>query len=80
MGSPQISDDDNGTRWITIDRPEIANALRLDDLDVIAGAVTGAGPGTRAVVFTGAGERSFSAGMHVETFSAAGSARCRPSR
>jgi enoyl-CoA hydratase len=72
MGSPQISDDEHGTRWITIDRPDIANALRLDDLDVIAGAVTGAGPGTRAVVLTGAGERSFSAGMHVDTFSAAG--------
>ncbi|HEY6481853.1 MAG TPA: enoyl-CoA hydratase-related protein [Streptosporangiaceae bacterium] len=72
MGSPQISDDEHGTRWITIDRPEIANALRLADLDVVAGAVTGAGPGIRAIVITGAGERSFSAGMHVDTFSAAG--------
>jgi enoyl-CoA hydratase len=72
MGSPQIRDDEHGTRWITIDRPEIANALRLADLDVLAGAVTGAGPGVRAIVITGAGERSFSAGMHVDTFSAAG--------
>ena len=72
MGAPQISDDEHGTRWITIDRPEIANALRLADLDVIADAVTSAGPGLRAIVITGAGERSFSAGMHVDTFSAAG--------
>jgi enoyl-CoA hydratase len=72
MGSPQISDDEHGTRWITIDRPEIANALRLEDLDVIADAVTGVGPGIRAIVVTGAGERAFSAGMHVDTFSAAG--------
>ena len=72
MGAPQISDDEHGTRWITIDRPEIANALRLEDLDVIAGAVTGVGPGIRAIVVTGAGERAFSAGMHVDTFSAAG--------
>jgi enoyl-CoA hydratase/carnithine racemase len=72
MGPPQISDDAHGTRWITIDRPEIANALRLADLDVIADAVANAGPGIRAIVVTGAGERSFSAGMHVDTFSVAG--------
>jgi enoyl-CoA hydratase len=68
MGAPQVADDEHGTRWITVSRPEIANALYLDDLDVIAGAVTGAGPGVRAIVVTGAGERSFSAGMHVDTF------------
>jgi enoyl-CoA hydratase len=72
MGAPQVSDDEHGTRWITIDRPEVANALRLADLDVIKDAVTGAGPGIRAIVVTGAGERSFCAGMHVDTFSAAG--------
>jgi enoyl-CoA hydratase len=71
MGQPQVSDDEHGTRWITIDRPEIANALRLSDLGVIADAVRTAG-GLRAIVLTGAGDRSFSAGMHVDTFSAAG--------
>jgi enoyl-CoA hydratase/carnithine racemase len=70
MGRPQISDDEYGTRWITIDRPEIANAMRLEDLDVIGDAVSAAGPGIRAIVVTGAGERSFSAGMHVDTFAA----------
>ena len=69
---PRISDDEHGTRWITIDRPEIANALQLEDLDVICDAVSTAGPGIRAIVVTGAGDRSFSAGMHVNTFSAAG--------
>lgn len=72
MGQPRVSDDEHGTRWITIDRPEIANALRLDDLDVITGAVTAAGPGCRAIVITGAGERCFSAGMHVDTFTGLG--------
>jgi enoyl-CoA hydratase/carnithine racemase len=76
MGQPQVSDDEHGTRWITIDRPEIANALRLADLDVIADAVRTAG-GLRAIVLTGAGDRSFSAGMHVDTFSAAGPAAGR---
>jgi enoyl-CoA hydratase len=68
MGAPLVSDDADGTRWITVDRPEIANALYLDDLDVITAAVTGAGPGVRAIVVTGAGDRAFSAGMHVDMF------------
>jgi enoyl-CoA hydratase len=68
MGAPRITDDERGTRWITISRPEIANALYLDDLDVIAAAVSEAGPGIRAVVISGAGDRSFSAGLHVDTF------------
>lgn len=65
---PQVTDDDRGTRWITISRPELANALYLEDLDVIGAAVRGAGPGTRAIVLAARGERSFSAGMHVATF------------
>jgi enoyl-CoA hydratase len=77
MGVPQVSDDEHGTRWITVDRPQIANALRLDDLDVITAAVTGAGPGVRAIVVTGAGERSFSAGMHVDTFAGGDPAAAR---
>jgi enoyl-CoA hydratase/carnithine racemase len=67
MGSPSVVDD--GTiRWITFDRPEAANALHPDDLDLAADAVRGIGDGTRAVVFTGSGERAFSAGMHLDTF------------
>jgi enoyl-CoA hydratase len=77
MGAPQVADDEHGTRWITVSRPEIANALYLDDLDVITGAVTSAGPGVRAIVVTGAGERSFSAGMHVDTFAGGDPGRAR---
>lgn len=77
MAAPQVTDDEHGTRWITISRPEIANALYLDDLDVIAAAVTGAGPGIRAVVLSGAGDRSFSAGLHVDTFAGADEDRAR---
>jgi enoyl-CoA hydratase len=67
MAEPRI-EDDREVRWITMDRPEVANALTLDDLAIITDAARGLGPGTRAIVLTGAGERSFSAGMHVDTF------------
>jgi enoyl-CoA hydratase/carnithine racemase len=67
MGQPLVADAD-GVRWITIDRPEVANALQVEDLDAIAAAVAGIQESTRAVVFTGTGDRAFSAGMHVDSF------------
>jgi enoyl-CoA hydratase len=67
MGLPLIHDD-NGIRWITLDRPEIRNALRVEDLDHIADGVRSAGRHVRAIILTGAGDRAFSAGMHVKTF------------
>lgn len=67
MALPLIRDD-GPVRHITLDRPEQANALRLEDLDAIADAVTGIGPTTRAIVITGAGDRAFAAGMHLDTF------------
>ena len=51
-----------------LDRPEAANALTLDDLRHLTTAVETIDAATRAVVFTGAGERVFCAGMHLETF------------
>src|SRR3954471_17498924 len=60
--------DDAAVRWITIDRPEAANALTLDDLRHLTSAVQDVDPSTRAIVFTGAGERAFCAGMHLDTF------------
>jgi len=60
--------DDNGIRWITLDRPEIRNALRVEDLDHIADGVRSAGHNVQAIILTGAGDRAFSAGMHVRTF------------
>ena len=67
MSLPQVVDD-AGVRWITIDRPEAANALTLDDLQHLTAAVREMDAATRAIVFTGAGERAFCAGMHLETF------------
>ena len=67
MGRPQVTDEAQ-VRWIVLDRPEVANALLVDDLDLIADAVRGLDETTRAVVVTGAGDRSFSSGMHLDTF------------
>ena len=67
MSSPRVVDD-AAVRWITIDRPEAANALTLDDLQHLTAAVREIDGGIRAVVFTGAGERAFCAGMHLDTF------------
>ena len=60
--------DEGAVRWITFDRPSILNALTLADLGVIGDAVRHVGPAIRAIVLTGAGDRAFSAGMHVDTF------------
>src|SRR4051794_41946962 len=60
--------DDAAVRWITIERPEAANALTLDDLRHLTSAVQEVDPSTRAIVFTGAGDRAFCAGMHLDTF------------
>jgi enoyl-CoA hydratase len=70
MGQPIITDEDD-VRWITLDRPEIRNALYTDDLARITEAVTGIGESVNAIVLTGSGERAFSAGMHISTFAVA---------
>jgi|SRR5215469_5842701 len=67
MGQPLVTDE-NGIRWITLDRPEIRNALYVEDLARITEAVTGIGDSVKAIVLTGSGERAFSAGMHINTF------------
>ena len=66
-GLPLVHDD-GGVRTITLNRPEQANALRLEDVDALAAAVREAGEGTRVIVLTGAGERAFGAGMHLDVF------------
>ncbi|WP_433286735.1 enoyl-CoA hydratase/isomerase family protein [Pseudonocardia sp. CA-142604] len=71
MSAPTVSDN-RKIRWITLNRPDAANALRVQDLDVIADAVTTELAGIRAVVITGQGERAFSSGMHLDTFRDAG--------
>jgi enoyl-CoA hydratase len=67
MGQPRITDE-NGIRWITLDRPEILNALCAEDLTRITDAITGIGDSVRAIVLTGSGDRAFSTGMHLSTF------------
>src|SRR5499427_8973896 len=70
MGQPVVADE-NGVRWITLDRPEIRNALYAEDLARIRHAVDGIGDSVKAIVLTGSGERAFSAGMHMDTFAGA---------
>lgn len=70
MGQPLVTDE-NGIRWITFDRPEIRNALGVDDLTSITAAVTGIDESISAIVLTGSGDRAFSAGMNVSTFAGA---------
>jgi enoyl-CoA hydratase len=70
VGAPLVADAD-GVRWITFDRPEVLNALTLEDLDGVRAAATELADSIRAIVFTGSGERAFSAGVHLETFTEA---------
>ncbi len=67
MGTPRVHDD-GAVRTITLDRPEAANALHLEDVDAITGAVADLPDRVRVVVVTGAGDRAFGAGMHLEVF------------
>ncbi len=60
--------DAESARWITISRPAKANALLSDDCNAIRTAVESAPPSLCAIVFRGAGERAFCAGMDVGAF------------
>jgi enoyl-CoA hydratase len=60
--------DEDGVRWITFRRPEKLNALLPDDLEAVTRALTDTTVRPRAAVFCGAGERAFSAGMHLDSF------------
>ncbi len=62
------TEDAGGVRWIRFDRPEALNALRRDDIVEARSLVEEATRSLDAVAFRGAGERSFSAGLHVEEF------------
>jgi enoyl-CoA hydratase len=56
-----------GVALVTIERPEVLNALSFDLLDDLADALAGldADPGCRAIVLTGSGTRAFAAGADI---------------
>ena len=57
----------DGVALITIDRPEVLNALSFDLLDALADdlAALDVAPECRAIVLTGAGEKAFAAGADI---------------
>jgi enoyl-CoA hydratase len=54
--------------WITFDRPEKLNILHAEDLSELSDVVAHLAAGVQAIVFTGAGQVAFSAGMNIEAF------------
>ena len=54
--------------WITFDRPGKLNVLHAEDLPGLRDAIANLDPEVTGLVFTGAGERAFSAGMNIEAF------------
>jgi enoyl-CoA hydratase len=54
--------------WVTFDRPEKLNILHPEDLSELRDAIAGLPAGVHAIVFTGAGQAAFSAGMNIEAF------------
>jgi enoyl-CoA hydratase len=64
----EVRDDEQDVRWITFARPEKLNALLPEDLAAVTRALTEQQPVSRAAVLTGAGDRAFSAGMHLDAF------------
>ena len=69
LGQPSVSTRVAGdVRWIVLDRPAKLNALTIADIREITRLVADPGPGTRGLVFTGAGTRAFCAGVHTATF------------
>jgi enoyl-CoA hydratase/carnithine racemase len=63
--------------WITFDRPEKLNILHPEDLGELRDGIAGLASGVQAIVFTGAGQAAFSAGMNIEAFVGLTPARAR---
>ena len=61
--------------WITFDRPEKLNILHPEDLSELHDVIADLTSGVQAIVFTGAGQVAFSAGMNIESFVGLTSAR-----
>jgi enoyl-CoA hydratase/carnithine racemase len=54
--------------WITFDRPEKLNILHPQDLSELRDVIANLASGVQAIVFTGAGQAAFSAGLNIEGF------------
>ena len=63
--------------WVTFDRPEKLNIVHPEDLGELRDVIAGLPAGVRAIVFTGAGQAAFSAGMNTEAFVGLTPARAR---
>jgi len=61
-----------GVALVTLERPDVLNALSFDLLDELAGALArlDADPGCRAIVLTGSGTRAFAAGADIRELAA----------
>jgi len=73
MSDTLIYEKDDGIAWVTLNRPEVLNAINMrmrDDLWETAHAVRD-DPDVRAVIFKGAGERAFCAGADLSEFGTA---------
>lgn len=59
--------------WVTLDRPERLNAVSMEMRDALWGVLTALrdDPTVRCAVFTGAGDRAFSAGADITEFGSA---------
>ena len=62
---------------ITFDRPEKLNILHPQDLSELRDVIVGPASGVQAIVFTGAGQVAFSAGMNIEAFAGLTPARAQ---
>jgi enoyl-CoA hydratase len=54
--------------WITFNRPDKLNILHPEDLSELRDVIADLPSGVQAIVFTGAGQAAFSAGMNIEAF------------
>ncbi len=66
--APGVDGPVDGVALLTIDRPDVLNALSFDLLDELADALAAldVDPGCRAIVLTGSGTRAFAAGADVK--------------
>ena len=64
---------DGGIAWITLNRPDVLNAINMEMRDELWQTLHAAqdDPEVRAVIFKGAGDRAFSAGADVSEFGTA---------